>query len=249
MNVETKRKLNVLSMNEFTNAVEIQEKNPSNYLQLSFDERFAMIVDHVYQEKYNEKIRRRIKQAKLRYPSAALDIIDYQARNLNAAFVKDLGTLEFINTCTNICAQGFTGSGKTFLACAIAKAACQQDIKTLYIRMPDLIQLKDEHKMTTGAVKKLTAKLASYKLLVIDEWLLNVPSEDDIKFLFELFELKYNNSSTIFATQYKKEEWHERLGGGVYADAIMDRLVHNLLVIESGNVNMRERIDSQKLTK
>lgn len=100
MNVETKRKLNALSMNEFTNAIEAQEKNPSSYLQLSFDERFAMVVDHVYQEKYNEKIRRRIKQAKLRYPSAALDIIDYQARNLNAAFVKDLGTLGFIDTCT-----------------------------------------------------------------------------------------------------------------------------------------------------
>ena len=85
-------------------------------------------------------------------------------------------------------------------------------------------------------------RLASYKLFVIDEWLINDLTQDDIQFLFELFEIRYDRSSTIFVSQYKTADWHTRLGGSLHADAIMDRIVHNSITIESGNVNMRERV-------
>ena len=48
-------------------------------------------------------------------------------------------------------------------------------------------------------------------------------------------------TSTVFCTQYAKKDWHQRLGSGVHADAIMDRIVHNTLWIETGDVNMREQ--------
>ena len=69
---------------------------------------------------------------------------------------------------------------------------------------------------------------------------------DDIRFLYELFELRYNKSTTIFVSQYPTTNWHERLGGGAHADSILDRIVHNKIIIESGNVNMRELLDSKK---
>ncbi|RIA64910.1 IstB-like ATP binding protein [Anaeroplasma bactoclasticum] len=78
-------------------------------------------------------------------------------------------------------------------------------------------------------------------MLVIDEWLIFSLSDDDIKFLYELFEMRYGRASTIFVSQYKTEDWHSRLGGSLHADAIMDRIVHNSITIESGNTNMRER--------
>ena len=53
-------------------------------------------------------------------------------------------------------------------------------------------------------------------------------------------ERRYDATSTVFCTQYAKKDWHQRLGGGVHADAIMDRIVHNTLWIETGDVNMRE---------
>ena len=71
-------------------------------------------------------------------------------------------------------------------------------------------------------------------------------SEDDIKFLYELFELRYNRVSTIFVGQYPVKDWHPRLGGGAHADSILDRIVHNSITIESGKTNMREIIDSNK---
>lgn len=71
-------------------------------------------------------------------------------------------------------------------------------------------------------------------------WLLDDLSEEEQHFLFELMERRHDGTSTIFCTQYRREDWHARLGGGVHADAIMDRIVHNAVWIETGNMNMRE---------
>ncbi|NLM88781.1 MAG: ATP-binding protein, partial [Syntrophomonadaceae bacterium] len=65
-------------------------------------------------------------------------------------------------------------------------------------------------------------------------------SDEEQYFLLELIERRHNCSSTIFCTQYKKEDWHARLGGGVHADAIMDRIVHNAVWVYTGILNMPE---------
>ena len=111
--------------------------------------------------------------------------------------------------------------------------------------MPDLLLQKQEYSYLHKE-KYYLNKLGSYKLLVIDEWLINDITQDDIQFLFELLEIRYDKSSTIFVSQYKTADWHKRLGGSLHADAIMDRIVHNSITIESGSVNMRERIHNHK---
>lgn len=58
--------------------------------------------------------------------------------------------------------------------------------------------------------------------------------------LFELIERRYDHASTVFCTQYPRKDWHQRLGGSVHADAIMDRIVHSAIWIETGSMNMRE---------
>lgn len=77
-------------------------------------------------------------------------------------------------------------------------------------------------------------------LLIIDEWLMDDISEEEQHFSFELIERRHDEASTIFCTQYKKEDWHSRLGGGVHADAILDRIVHNAIFVETGSMNMRK---------
>ncbi|MDW7663246.1 MAG: ATP-binding protein, partial [Bacillota bacterium] len=87
---------------------------------------------------------------------------------------------------------------------------------------------------------KLLKKFTNYNVLILDEWLFDVLSEEEQHFIFELIERRHDNSSTIFCTQFKKPDWHQRLGGGVHADAIMDRIVHNAAWIYSGDINMRQ---------
>lgn len=86
MNTETKRKLNAMLMHDFITAIEAQEANSSMYLPMSFDDRFNAIIDDVYQQRHNEKIQRRIKIAKLRYPEASIANIDFKSRSLNESY-------------------------------------------------------------------------------------------------------------------------------------------------------------------
>jgi len=77
-------------------------------------------------------------------------------------------------------------------------------------------------------------------LLLLDEWLLDDLSYAKLHFIFELIEHRYDETATTFCTKYKVEDWHARLGGGILADSIMDRIIHNAVRVFSGNLNMRE---------
>ena len=100
--------------------------------------------------------------------------------------------------------------------------------------------------MNKQGVSKLLKKFASYKLLILNEWLLDILTDEEQHFLFELIERRHDCSSTTFCTQFKKDEWHARLGGGVHADAMMDRIVHNVIWVYSVNLNMREYLANKK---
>ena len=86
----------------------------------------------------------------------------------------------------------------------------------------------------------MLTKLSRHGGLALDEWLMDRPDDQMLAFLLELMEARYGEAPTLFATQYKESDWHERLGGGVHADAIMDRIVHNAIFLNSGQRNMRE---------
>ena len=98
----------------------------------------------------------------------------------------------------------------------------------------------DEASVIQNGMPKILKKYSNFNLLILDEWLLDDVSDAEQHFLFELIERRHDNSSTIFCTQYRKDDWHSRLGGGIHADSIMDRIVHNAMWIETGSKNMRE---------
>lgn len=246
INDETKRKLRELNLSEIIPLLELQQQD-INSVTLPFDERFQMIVDYLYQEKYNCKIQRLIKLSKFRLPKAEVNDIYYHERGIDKNLIMELSTGQFVHSNTNVIFQGLTGSGKTFLACAIGKQACKQQVRTKYIRLPDLLVEYDEAVLLTRAKIKLLKKYSSYGVLILDEWLFEDISEDEQHFLFELIERRHDQASTIFCTQCKQIDWHSRLGGGVHADAIMDRIIHNAIWVETGDLNMREYCAKKKL--
>ena len=239
LNEETRRKLRELNFSELIDAFEIQSQD-IYYATLSFEDRIKMAIDYVYQKKYNSKVQSLIKLSKFRISNAVMSDVYYHDRGLDQQRLMILSSCQFIDTSSSVILHGFTGSGKSYLACAIGRQACMQGIRTRYIRIPDLLILRDEVTMNKQGVSKLLKKFASYKLLILDEWLLDSLTDEEQHFLFELIERRHDCSSTIFCTQFKKEEWHARLGGGVHADAMMDRIVHNVIWVYSGNLNMRE---------
>ena len=236
---ETKRKLRELNLSELITAIEEQQSDIHCSV-LPFDERMQRLVDYLYQEKYNDKVKRLIRMSKFRLPKADVRDIYYTGRGLDKTALQELSTCQFIGSSANIILQGFTGSGKTYIACALGKQACKQRIRTFYVRLPKLLMEYDEASLTVKGIEKLLRKYSSYGLLILDEWLMGDVSEAEQHFIFELVESRHDSSSTVFCTQYRREDWHARLGGGVHADAIMDRIVHNAAWLETGTMNMRE---------
>ena len=147
----------------------------------------------------------------------------------------------------NLFITGATGSGKTYMACAFGMEACKQYYNTKYVRLPDLL-IELEMSRNEGTYKKVMAKYANPLLLVIDEWLLLKPTDNEQKDIFELLHRRRKKSSTIFCSQYLQEGWYEQLGGksSPLADAILDRIVYDAYKINiqsidpSKDISMRE---------
>lgn len=217
IDTETKRKLREIGALPMLEALEAQDE--TLVLGMAFEERLRLIVDEAHSGFNHAKVEGLIRRAGLRYPGAdlrRLDLVD--ERGLDRNLIAQLGTCSFIERQQNVVFQGFTGSGKSYLGCALAKQACQHRIRAHYVRMPDLEEAwalaKDK---PLGATKFLKRSM-----------------------LLELLERRYDTASTVFCTQYAKKDWHQRLGSGVHADAIMDRIVHNTIWVDTGNHNMRE---------
>ena len=112
--------------------------------------------------------------------------------------------------------------------------------KVRYVRLPDLLSEYADKSLVPGGKAKVLNKYAAFKVLVLDEWLITDLSKEDIGFIFELSERRFDTTSTIFCTLYRKEDWVKRLGGGAYAESIVERFAYNVTWIDTGDVNMRQ---------
>jgi DNA replication protein DnaC len=157
-----------------------------------------------------------------------MDINYSSGRKLNKQLITRLASCEYIAEYRNIFITGTTGSGKTYIACAFGMVACKQYFNTKYVRLPDLL-IDLEMARNEGTYKKVMAKYTNPLLLIIDEWLLLKPNENERKDIFELLHRRRKKSSTILCSQCRAEGWYEQLGGndGPLADAILDHIVYN----------------------
>lgn len=245
INDETRRKIRELKIDELIGILDDQDQQPDVYAPISFEERLSMAIDELYILKNNSRAKRLISAAKLRYPTADINTLILEPRKLNRNSILSLASESYFRRARNIIINGYSGTGKTHLSCAIGKEACRHLHKTRYIRMPTLLEEFNVATYSGTGISKLLKRYISYHLLIIDEWLVEIPSDTEVKYLLEVIEARYDIYPTIFCTQYKKPEWHPRLGGGVMADAIMDRIVHNADIVDLGDTNMRELLARQ----
>lgn len=236
---ETRRKLRVIGVPEAVDIIDMMAADPS-YAGMAEDEKLRAIVDYVAQEKENASVKRLIQRAHFRIANADVSSVVYDGRPLSRSAVNGLGTCQFVDSATDVIVVGYTGTGKTYLGCAIGKQACKHCLSTLYVRMPDMLMEREESLASGVPESKILKKYARYKVMVVDEWLMDPLNPDQMRFFLELVDRRHDKSSTVWCSQYRVEDWHGRLGGGTHADAIMDRIVHNAVTLLTGEVNMRE---------
>ena len=218
------------------------QANIDDMVALSFDERLTLLIDAEHDNRHHNKIARLTKQAKLCEAGAHLENIKYLPdRGLNKEEILQLADNRYIKKPQNLVLTGATGSGKSFIACALGNHACQNGFKAIYVRLPDLLtemaMARAEHQL-----EKVQSKYKKCDLLILDEFLLIPATDMAQQEIFELLESRYRHSATIFCSQFRTESWLNRLGSGALAESIIDRALPKAKIIHiAGDKSMRSR--------
>ncbi len=207
--------------------------------QLSFEERIAILVDREELFRTNRQSINRIKAAKLKENAMIVDIDWQHPRKLDRQLMMSLCTCQWIKEHQNIAFTGKTGTGKTWLACALAYQACLEGFSSRFLRVPRLL---GELKLAKadGSYDKLLGKLAKYDLIILDDWGQSLV-ESERRDILEIIEDRTGCRSTIITTQLPVEKWPEVIGDPTIADSIMDRFVHRAHPIKLSGDSLRPK--------
>lgn len=235
---QTLDKLYAMNLSGMADAFKEQLQQPS-LTNLSFEERFGLLVDRQWTWKEDRKMNRLLQEAKLKI-HACMEDIDYKSpRGIDRSMMMTLSSCDWIKQYQNVILTGPTGAGKTFLACALAHRACRHGYRAFYIRAPKLYYHLAMAK-ADGSYSRMMTKLNKTHLLVIDDLGLAPMTDSERRDLLEVLEDRNAHASTLITSQLPVEHWHETIGDPTIADAIMDRLIHNAHRIQLKGGSMRK---------
>lgn len=237
LNQPTLNKLRALKLTGMADAFAEQLQKPLS--DLDFTERLGILVEQEWLLRENRKLKRRITQAKLQQPACIEDINYDKQRGLAKVKILELSRNTWVTQHANILITGSTGCGKTYLACALAHSACLAGFTSRYYRLPRLWEAFKIAK-ASGNYSQLLCQLAKIDILILDDWGLITPDPERRQDLLEILDDRYKKRSTIVTSQLPVANWHEYIHDVTFADAILDRLVHNATRLELKGPTMRK---------
>lgn len=242
MDTQTMTKLYAMKLNGMAEAYE-EHARQSGITALSFDERFAMLVERQWIWKENRALATRLASASLKQRACVEDLDYLPSRGLKRAVIDHLATGDWITYHQNCIITGPAGCGKTFIACALAHMACRTGSRALYFYAPKLFRaLTMAH--ADGSLPALLKKIAKVHLLVVDDWGMVKLDDRQHRDFLEILDDRHGSGSTLLTSQFPVTAWHEIIPDPTVADATLDRLIHNAHRIELTGGSLRKRGDA-----
>jgi DNA replication protein DnaC len=225
LNQQTIEKLHVMRMRGMADAFTQQQEEPQN-AQLSFEERFGLLVDRQWNWRQNRALERRLRDARLQGPACVEDI-DYRAvRGLDKAVVRSLiQDSDWVRRHQNIFLVGPTGLGKTYLARAFGQKACRDGYSACFATAAQLFRELELARADGSYAKKLRA-LGQVDVLIVDDWAMAPLADAERRAFLEICDERYQARATLLTSQLPVAKWHGQIGDPTVADSILDRLVH-----------------------
>jgi DNA replication protein DnaC len=213
---------------------------------LSFEDRLTLLVEREVTARADRRLTRLLQLAKLRLPAAAIEDLDFRsARGLDRSLLLRLASCEWIRQRQTVLIVGATGTGKTYLACALGQSACRHGLTVRYVRLPRLLHDLGLAR-ADGSYGKLLATLAKTELLLVDDWGLAPLADRERRDVLEVLEDRSGCRATLVTSQLPFDHWHESVGDPTFGDAILDRLVHQAhrLTLKGPSMRRQERTNA-----
>jgi DNA replication protein DnaC len=208
----------------------------------------AQLTESERQNRTHYKTQLYLKLSKLRYAAALEEISCSQIRNLPKEQISQLADCSFIDRAENILITGATGSGKSFLACALGHQACVMGYKTLYLNLNRFTEKIMVAKLD-GSFVRLLNQLEKVSLLILDDFGLAPMDQNTRLALLQILEDRYNKKSVMIGSQLPIAKWHEYIAEPTLADAIMDRLMSNAHRFELKGESLRKKSIKNSIEK
>ena len=218
----------------------VELQNRAQAAELSHAEWLALLLDREAANRNTRRFQIRLRSAKLRHSQAAIEDVDYRTlRRLDKALFQQLTAGKWIAEHRNLLVTGPCGIGKSWLACALAQKACRDGYTVVYARVPRLFaDLELAH--GDGRFTRLFRTLVKADLLILDDWGPDRLTANQRRDLMEIVEDRHGNGSTLITSQLPRDKWHDVIGEPTFADAILDRIVHNAYRLELDGPSMRK---------
>ncbi len=208
---------------------------------LSFEERLGLLLDREYSVRTNRLLQSRLKQAKLHISQATLADIDYSAdRQLDKRQIATLSLGGWLEQHQNLILTGATGTGKSYLACALGHKACMLGFRAQYWRVTRLLEELTLAK-ADGRYLNVLKALARLHVLILDDWGMIKLQGQHQQLLLDVLDDRYQKASTVITSQLPVTAWYEQVQDKTFADAILDRLLGQAQVIQLSGASLRKR--------
>ncbi len=234
---QTKRQLASLKFEGMLLALEEQIANPPT--ELSFEDRVALLVDREHLHRENKRLLNRLRNAKLK-AGCAFEKIEFNVqRAVDKSKLLTLSNGAWIKQHRSIIITGPTGTGKTFIAQALAHNACLKGYTARYYRLLHLMH-DSVIAYREGKLQRFLTRLVKFDVLIIDDFGMMSMDDEQKRMLLEVIENRYEQSSTIITSQLPYEQWYDHLNDPLIADALLDRVVHQAEKIQLSGESMRK---------